>query len=85
METVVYEMKVPKEGKEVVDLLDGVLAHVVAKKGFAELADLVDELMVAVDGVGGISEELKSEHRDELAGYLVHKLMGTLLPAEKAE
>lgn len=82
MELVNYEMKVPKELKEVVDLLDGVLGHVMAKKGLAEYSELLDELMAAVDGVAGVADEVKSEYRDEAAGYLVHKLLGTLLPVK---
>lgn len=78
--TIDYTMKVPKELKEVVDLLNGILENVMAKKSIQEYTNLIDELMVAVDGIGGVSEEMKSQFRDEAAGYLLHKLMGTLLP-----
>jgi len=36
--------------------------------------------MVAVDGVAKVPDELKSEYRDELAGYLVKVIMARLMP-----
>lgn len=80
METVAVTMQVPKELKEVVDLLNAVLENVVAKKGVTEYGNVLDELLAAVEGIGGVSEEIKSQYRDEAAGYMVHKLLGTLLP-----
>lgn len=85
METVDYTMKVPKEMKEVVDLLDGLLEKIMSKAGASSYMSLLDELMAAIDGVGGIAEEAKSQYRDEAAGYLVHKLLGRLLPVAKSE
>lgn len=83
--TVDYSMKVPKELKEVVDLLDKAVAKLKAKAPFSEYADLLGPLMAALEGIGGVGEEIKSEYKDEAAAYLVHKLMGTLLaPAEAA-
>lgn len=79
MEVVKYEMDVPKEGKEVVDLLDKILEKVLAKAPLAEYAVLFGDASVAVDGIAGIKDEIKSSNRDELAGYMVHKLMGRLL------
>lgn len=79
--TINYTMQVPKELKEVVDLLDAILENIMAKKSVAEYGNILDELMAAVEGIGGVSEEIKSEFRDEAAGYLVHKLLGRLLPA----
>lgn len=84
MEVVKYEMSVPKEIKEVVDLLDGVAQKLMAKAPVSEYADLLGSLMSAVEGIGAVSEEIKSEYRDEAAGYLVHKLLGTLLPVKSA-
>lgn len=77
-------MEVPKEGKEVVDLLDAILEKVMAKAELAEYAALFGQASVAVDGISGITEEIKSNNRDELAGYMVHKLMSRLL-APKSE
>lgn len=83
METVKYEMEVPKELKDVVDLVDGILEKVMAKAPMAEYATLLGDLMKAVDGVEGIAEEMKSQYRDEAAGYLVHKLLGRLMPVSE--
>ena len=85
MESVKYEMEVPKEGKEVIDLLDAILEKVLAKAPMAEYAVLFGQASVAVDGIGNIGEEMKSNGRDELAGYMVHKLMGRLLPVKAVQ
>ncbi len=84
METIKYEMDVPKELKDIVDLLDGILEKVMAKAEMAEYTQLLGDLMTAIDGIEGVGEEIKSQYRDEAVGYLVHKLMGRLLPAESA-
>lgn len=84
VQTIVYEMPVPKEGKEVVDLIDAILEKVMAKAPWSSYTDLLDELMVAIDGVQHIGAEIKGEYRDELTGYLVHKVMSRLVPAEDA-
>ena len=83
MELVKYEMELEKNGKEVVDFLDAVLEKVLAKKGLADFADLLDEAYKAVDGINEVKEGLSSQYRDELAGYLVHKVLGRLLPVKE--
>lgn len=85
MELVKYEMEVPKEAKEVVDLIDQILEKVLAKAPMAEYAVLFGQASVAVDGISEVGDEMKSNNRDELAGYMVHKLMGRLLPVKKEE
>lgn len=82
METVSYSMQVPKEGKEIVDLLDGILEKVLAKAEIASYMSLVGDLTKAADGIASVKDEVKSEYRDELAAYMVHKLMARLLPVE---
>jgi hypothetical protein len=82
MEKVSVALMVPKESKEVIDLLAMVLEKVKAKAELAEYAALIGALSVAVDGVSGIKEELKSDGLDEVAAYLVHKVMGALLVKE---
>lgn len=83
MQTIDYTMKVPKELKEVVDLLDGIVEKVMAKAEIAGYMELIDELSAALDGITGVKDEIKSQYRDEAAGYLVHKLMGRLMPVEE--
>jgi len=81
MQTVDYTMKVPKEMKEIIDLMDSILEKVMSKAPMAEYSTLIGEAMLAADGVTGVIEEAKSQYRDEAAGYMVHKLMGRLLPS----
>jgi len=85
VQTVSYNMEVPKELKDVVDLLDAILENVMAGKSASAYANVLDELMEAVNGISGVAEEAKSQFRDEAAGYLVHKLLGRLLPVKPAE
>lgn len=80
METVSYTMEVPKEIKEVIDLLDGVLSKIMDGESVSSFMSLFDELYAAVEGVKDVGIEMKSSNRDEAAGYLVHKLLATLLP-----
>ena len=79
IEYVDINLSVPKEGKEVVDLVDAILEKVMAKAPMADYTTLLGDLMTAVDGVGNIKEEIKSDGKDELAAYLVHKVLGRLL------
>lgn len=72
-------MQIPKEGKEVVDLVDAILEKVMAKAEMSEYASLLSSLMTAVDGVGSIADEIKGDGKDELAAYLVHKVLGRLI------
>jgi hypothetical protein len=78
METVKYEMAVPKEGKELVDAVMVLLKHF---KGGGDVSSAMVHLglvATAVEGAAGVVDELKSEYNDELAGYLVHMLWDAL-------
>lgn len=79
--TVSYTMEVPKELMEVIDLLDGILEKVMTKADVATYIELLDEASAAAGGIQNVAEEAKSQYRDEAAAYLVHKIMGRLLPA----
>jgi len=83
VDKVIVQMEVPKEGKEVVDFLDQVLEKVMAKAPLAEYATLLTAIMPAVDGVAKLGEEMKSDGKDELAAYLVHKVLARLLPVKE--
>ncbi len=85
MQTVPVQLDVPKEGKDVADLLDGILEKVMAKEGLASYTDLLDELMVAVDGVGAIGDEVKTKYRSDLAAYMSKILMDRLMPVSEPE
>lgn len=71
-------MKVPKEGKEIVDALSAIASHFVNGGDIAAAAAFLPAVMSAVDGYQAVGEEMKSEGKDELAGYTVHKVWGAL-------
>lgn len=85
VEIVDVNIKVPKEGKDVADLLAEVVKKVKAKAGLSDYADLLDELMVAVEGAQKIPAELQSEHRNELVAYLGLQIAEELVPDVKPE
>jgi len=78
MESVKVEIEVPKEGKEVVDAVSAVIAHFMGGKSLAEAAALLPVVMQAVDGYDKVSEGLKGDGSDDLAGYAVYKVLGAL-------
>ena len=78
VETVNVSLAVPKESKEVVDALAGIVEHFKAGKPIAEAAALLPQVMVAVDGYDKIAAEVGSEYNDELAGYLVKRVLSAL-------
>jgi len=77
MELVKYELELPKESKEVIDLLAALVE--VLRSEDRNYGAILPKLMVALDGVGKIGEELKGNYKDELAAYLLHKVGGPLL------
>jgi len=85
METTAVTMNVPKESKEVIDLLAGIVEKVKAGAEVNDYLSLIGELTSALDGVDKIPAEAKSDGRDEMVAYLLHKIMPILLPVEKAE
>lgn len=78
MELVPVNMQVPKEGKEIVDAATALIAHFVNGKPLAEAAALLPELLKAADGFGIVSEEIKSQYKDELAAYAIQKIWDSL-------
>jgi len=84
METVKYMLEVPKEGKEIIDATSALIAHFINGGSIAEAAVHLPKVMEAVNGAGGVMEEMKSKFKDELAGYSVHKMWESFekVPAE---
>lgn len=78
MESVNVSIAVPKEGKEIIDAVSGIVEHFKLGKPIAEAAALLPAVMQAVDGYNKVGEEIASEQNDELAGYAVHKILGAL-------
>ena len=85
MDLVKYEMDVPKESKEVVDALIGMVEHFMNKKPLEEITLLLPSLMAAFDGYSQVDDEFKSNHRDELVAYLIHKILPVVIPYEEEE
>ena len=83
MEVVKVEMDVPKEAKEVIDFLGAVLDKVMSKAELSEYSTLLSQVLPAIDGVGKIGDEIKSNGRDEISAYLVKVVMEKLLPGEE--
>lgn len=76
------QMDVPKEGKEVVDLLASIAADIKAGKSVAEIAaSNLPKLIVAFDGYNKLPEEFRSAGNDELMAYLVREMGAVLKPA----
>lgn len=78
MDRVKYEMEVPKEGKELIDALAGIAKHFMEGQPIAAAAALLPSVMSAVDGIQKLGEELDSEFKDELAGYMIHKMWAAI-------
>lgn len=70
MTLVKHEIQVPKETKEVIDLIGAIVENVKAKKPVAEWVNLLDEVYAAVQGVDQVGEEVKAAKGATLA-YLV--------------
>jgi len=76
VEIVPYQMSVPKEGKELIDAISGLIRHIV--KG-GQLTDIPLALLLpAITGIKGVLEEAKSQYNDELSAYLIHKFWAAL-------
>lgn len=72
--TVPVTLNVPKETKEVIDLLAAIAENVIAKKPVAEWVNIIDEAMAALTGVDQVAAEVKSEHKGALIAYLVEQV-----------
>lgn len=79
MATVQVVMEVPKESKEVVDAIVLLVKDIKAKKPIGEIAgDALPKVIQAAEGFDQVGGEIKSEGRDELAGYLVQQVFAAL-------
>lgn len=76
MDKVEYSLQVPKEAKEVIDAVIGLTMHFVNKKPVEEIAALLPEIVRAVEGADKVWDEVRSEGKDELALYMLHRIYG---------
>ena len=77
-------LKVPKESKEVIDLLAGVAVKIKEGADVQDYLSLIGELSSALDGIDKVPAEAKSEGRTEIVAYMVHKMMPILVPVNEA-
>lgn len=78
METVTYQMAVPKEGKEMIDAVMIMVKHFKGGGDINGAMAYLGQIAQAVDGAVKIVDEIKSEYNDELAAYMVHMLWDAL-------
>jgi len=79
MQTVQVTREIPKESKEVVDAITALIADIKAKKSIAEISgDMLPKVVAAVDGFDQLDDEVKSDKKPELSGYLVEQTMKAL-------
>jgi hypothetical protein len=79
MELVKHELSVPKETKEIVDLLKAIAEKAKAGASAMDYTGLVEELFVALKGVDQIPEEIKSEYKEDIVAYLVKEVGGVFI------
>lgn len=78
VEVVHVQLPVPKESKEIVDALSGLVEHFKNGGDLAGATAKLPQVMAAVDGWDKVGEEMKSEFNDEAAAYMLHKIMAAL-------
>jgi len=76
VQTIEEVINVPKETKEMIDLLELVYEKVKAKADLQDYVGLLDELHLAINGIDQIDDEMKSKFRADALGYLVLKIGG---------
>lgn len=84
MEIEKVSMDVPKDFKEVVDLVDSIIEKVQKKTDFSEYMELIGKLTAAASGIQNVGPALKGQYRDECAAYLVKVLMERLAPGDES-
>lgn len=75
IETVSVTLAVPKESKEVADVIVAIAKLVLKKAEFSEYATLIGDASKAVAGYEKIKDEVKSEHKGDLAGYVTKEVV----------
>ena len=79
METVNVTIEVPKESKEVIDLVLNLVEDIRAKKDISVIvAENIPSLSSAIEGFDKLGEEVKSDKVGELAAYTVDRITDVL-------
>lgn len=85
MQLVDVTVQVPKEAKEVADLLVVLAMDIKAKKSVAEIAgDALPKALAAAEGISALGEEIKAPEMAALAGLLAGQLIALFMPAPAA-
>ena len=84
MEMVSVTKEVPKDAKEVVDVIVKVADHFMQKKPWAELMAQLPALMGAVDGWENAVEATQGEYMGETIGYMVGEVAELFEKKEEA-
>ena len=71
METVTVTKEVPKDAKEVVDVIVMIANHFMQKKPWAELMSSLPAAMQAIDGWENVVASVQGKKMGETMGYLV--------------
>lgn len=85
VESVAVQLDVPKESKEVVDAVTGLVSHFVKGGDLSGAAAFLPAVMAAVDGYEKLADELGSELKHESAAYAAWKLWEALEKPAEAE
>lgn len=75
METVTVTKEVPKDAKEVVDVIVKIADHFLQKKPWAELMTQLPAVMAAVDGWENVVDSVKGQKLGETVGYLTGEIV----------
>lgn len=79
VQLVQHQVGVPKETKDAIDFIADIVDHFKQGKSAAELTALIPGLVAAVTGAQDIDDEFKSEHKEAILAYLVHRLGGLFI------
>lgn len=80
MQLVDVALKVPKEMKEVGDLVLVLIADLKAKKSVSEMAgDVLQKLLAAMEGMQALGEEIKSPEAIQYVGLLGGQIAQVLM------
>lgn len=69
--TVPVTVNVPKETKEVIDLLSVIADNILAKTPVGEWVNTIDEAMKALTGIEQVPNEVKNGDKGAVLAYLV--------------
>lgn len=79
MGVIKVELNVPKESKEVIDLLAKLFDEARDGLGVDDISKVLPELLAALDGLDQVDEEIKGKDRGAILAYLVNEVGERLL------